>query len=205
MSTRAEKLKSIVDDAWAATKTLEGEDSSVRYAAFESLLKHLLTADDRVPPRAVGAAPNGEASESLPDAAVVQPDASYETAAQRAEAVARYFDIAPDEAKDLFNLSEPNPRLQMPKKQMAQSRAGAVRKIALLICGARTALGLETGSVDIREAVDEYDQLDTNFMKTLTEMPEIVIRGKPHSKNRQVRVRVIGAEKARELAAALVG
>lgn len=204
MSTRTDELKAIVDDAWAATETLSQCDVGVRQAAFERLLSHLLANDtssganeDQIARSATAAHVSaGTPSEPIDD--------TYATQEQRAEAVSRFFDITPEEASDLFDLTQPDPKLQLPSKKLPEARTDAVRKIALLMCGARTALGIETGSKDIRQVAEDYRKYDRNFMSVLTEMPELAVRGKSHSKNRLVRMRVIGTEEARTLAASLV-
>ncbi len=204
MTTRAEELKAIVDDAWAATAALSECDTGVRQVAFERLLNHLLAGGGLPAANGDEAAPSIAASSAQPDVSTEPIDDSYATEEQRAEAVARFFDIAPAEASDMFDLTEPTPMLQLPSKKLPEVRAEAIRKIALLVCGARTALGLDTGSKDIRQAAEEYQKYDRNFMPVLTEMSELAMRGKPHSKNRLVRLRVIGMEEARGLAASLV-
>lgn len=201
MSVRSDELKAMVDDAWAATETLGDCAPDVRQVAFERLLTHLLSGD-----RGDASSTGGDSTSNGTAAAAVEPlDASYETEEQRAEAVGRYLDIAPEEARDLFDLRQTEPALRVTTKKLPKSRAEAVRTIALLVCGARTALGLETGSANIRAAADEYQKSDSNFMVHLTETAGLAVRGKARSKNRLVRMRVIGMEEARSLAASLVG
>ena len=200
MSVRSDELKAMVDDAWAATETLSGCEPDVRQVAFERLLTHLLSGDRGGAPVTGG----GVESNGLAAAAVEALDASYDTEEQRAEAVGRYLDIAPEEARDLFDLGQADPALRVTAKKLPKSRAEAVRTIALLVCGARTALGMETGTAHIRAAADEYQKSDSNFMVHLTETPGLVVRGKARSKNRLVRMRVIGMEEARSLATSLV-
>lgn len=204
MSTRAEDLKAIVDDAWAATETLSMCDAGVRQAAFERLLSHLLANDTSGGVNGDEIARSATATHVPANAPPEPIDDTYATQEQRAEAVGRFFDITPEEASDLFDLTQPDPKLQLPSKKLPEARADAVRKIALLVCGARTALGIETGSKDIRQAAEDYKRYDRNFMPVLTEMPELAVRGKSRSKNRLVRMRVIGTEEARTLAASLV-
>ena len=204
MSTRTEELKAIVDDAWAATETLSQCDAGVRQAAFERLLSHLLAGNTSGGVNGDAIARSATAVHEPAGASQEPIDDSYATQEQRAEAVSRFFDITPEEASDLFDLTQPDPKLQLPSKKLPEARTDAVRKIALLMCGARTALGIETGSKDIRQVAEDYKKYDRNFMSVLTEMPELAVRGKSHSKNRLVRMRVIGTEEARTLAASLV-
>ena len=125
---------------------------------------------------------------------------------QRVDAIARYFKIEPEEVGHIFDTISEQPMLQVHSGSLADSRAEAVREIALLVGGAHTALGQETSTSDIRSAADGYGKLDTkNFMKTLGAMSEISVLGRHGSPNRVVRMKVHGAEKARTLAQRLIG
>ncbi len=194
--TTTEHLTEIVERVRAATESLSGDDLRLREIAFEKLLEHELSVTPMT---------NGLEDRPLPvETRDEQVDTSYSTLEMRADAVARYFDISSEEARDLFDLGDELPALQVPSSKLDSSVAGAVREIALLVCGVRTALGIETGSKHIRESTDRYKRFDGNFNKHLTEFDLIAVRGKPQSPNRLVRMRVIGAEAARELARRLV-
>ncbi|MXX32137.1 MAG: hypothetical protein F4Z51_07890 [Chloroflexi bacterium] len=197
MST-TEQLSEIVERVREATKSMSGDEFRLREIAFEKLLEHELSGEDIA---------NGSSTSTAPQARPQETsvDTSYSTPTMRAEAVAQYFKIGPGDASDLFDLSDESPTLSVPSKQITnKSRAAAVRQIALLICGARTALGLETGTSHIREAAEAYSKFDPNFMKHLTEYDKIAVRGKPSSRNRLVRMRVIGAEEAQTVAQRMV-
>lgn len=195
MST-TEQLTEIIERIRAATECLGGDDHRLREIAFEKLLDYEL---DRT------ANPNGSnVRQGKTEPRADQIDTSYSTPQMRADAVGRYFDISPDDAMDLFDLSEEEPGLQIQSHKLDGAVAGAVREIALLVCGVRTALGFETGSRHIREAADHYNKLESHFNQYLTEFDLIAVRGKPRSPNRLVRMRVVGAEAARELAQRLV-
>lgn len=204
MHTRAEELKAIVNDAWVATEALADEDSVIRHTAFERLLDHLLVDNHSFPTNEESQNGERESHTSSSLATNNALDTSYATGAQRAEAVGRYFDITADAAADLFELSNEVPELQIANRSLPESKAEAVRVIALLVCGVRTALGLETGSTDIRQIAEKYKKTDSNFARYLSDMPEIALRGKPGSQNRAVRMRVLGAEAARNIVADLV-
>jgi hypothetical protein len=191
-----EQLSEIVKKVRIATESLSGDDQHLREIAFEKLIEHEL-GYQAYPPGT-----NGEGRQS--QSADEQVDTSYATLDMRADAVGRYFDISSEDARDLFDLSSEEPVLQAPSGSLQKSTAGAVREIALLVCGVRTALGLETGSRHIREVADEYKRFDGNFNKHLTDFDLIAVRGKTRSPNRLVRMRVIGAEAARVLAQRLV-
>lgn len=200
MTTRAEELKAIVDDAWAATAGLGECEPGIRQTAFEQLL-HFLLADSASQPR------NGQsdavAQMPTPDQAE-PPDSSYATEQQRAEAVGRFLHLDPGDALDLFNLAGPMPRLTLPPEKLPNDPVEAVQVIALLVCAARTALGTETGSANIRQAVEDHNRCDTDFVDALTNMQELSVQGKSSSRNRLVRLRVIGIEAVRALAPSLV-
>lgn len=195
MST-AEQLAEIVERVRTATESLSGDDLRLREIAFEKLLDHELA----LTPSSNGTNVENGASEAANDPL----DTSYATPEMRADAIARYFGISSDEANDLFDLHDQVPTLQVQSTKLDSSIAGAVREIALLVCGSRTALGIETGSKDIRVVANEYKRFDGNFNKHLNEFDLIAVRGKPRSPNRLVRMRVVGAEAARTLAQRLV-
>ena len=199
MTTRAEELKAIVDDAWAATAGLGECEPGIRQTAFEQLL-HFLLADSASQPR------NGQGGNSRAAAAgESEPiDSSYATEQQRAEAVGRFLHLDPKDARDLFDLTGPTPRLKLPAEKLPNDSVEAIRIIALLVCAARTALGSETGSADIRQAAEDHNRCDPDFAEVLTNMQELSVRGKPSARNRLVRLRVIGIDAAQALAPSLV-
>ncbi len=195
MST-TEELIEIIKRVHAATESLSRDDLRLREIAFERLLDHELSHT---------AADNGHdarqiESNSTQDAV----DTSFATPDMRADAIGRYFQIDPEEAMDIFDLSGDEPTLAIPSNKIPAPKAGAVRQIALLIGGARTALGLETDTADVRKEADNFGKVDPNFMGTLTDFDKIVVRGKKGSKNRLIRMRVIGAEEAQKIAQELV-
>lgn len=171
------------------------EDKELRRIAFERVLDHLLG----------NGAGNGSAPPALARKLVDEPiDAVLGTEQQRVDATARYFDIDPEGVRQLFDLSGDEPLLVLPAGKLPGGKAEAVREIALLIGGVRTAVGLATGTSHIRQAASDYKKLDDNFMTTLGEMSKIAVLGKPGSRNRLIRMRAIGAEAARPLAQRLV-
>ena len=192
-----EQLTEIVERVRVATESLSGDELRLREIAFEKLLEHELSVQPN------GHEPQAPQPGSRPKTEA-PPDSSYATIDMRAEAVARYFKINPEEALDIFNLSEEAPSLDLPSPKLPSSKAQAVRQIALLIGGARTALGLQTGSADIRTEAELFDKVDGNFMAHLTSFDKIAVRGKRSSPNRLIRMRVIGAEEAQRIARGLV-
>lgn len=189
------RLGELVAQAREAASVLgDGEeDRELRRIAFERVLDHLLGNGNGVV--------RAEPARKLVEEPI---DAVLGTAQQRVDAAARYFDIDPERVRELFDLSGDEPRLVLPPDKLPRESAAAVREIALLIGGVRTAVGLATGTSHIRQAVSDYQKLDDEFMTTLGAMDKVAVLGKPGSRNRLVRMRAIGAEAARPLAQRLV-
>ncbi len=203
MPTDVDELAGIVATAEKATEELGNAD--LRKVAFERVLDHLLKNGD--------SSPAGEHATATPvqvptpvQTTTSSADGVFADEQQRVDAIARYFKIKPEEVGHIFDTSGDEPVLQVHSGGLPDSRAEAAREIALLVGGARTALGQETSTSDIRSAADGYGKLDTgNFMKTLGAMSEISVLGRHGSPNRVVRMKVHGAEKARTLAQRLIG
>ena len=190
------RLGELVAQARDAVSVLGDEDTELRRIAFERVLDHLL---------GNGNGGNGVARAEPARKLVEEPiDAVLGTEQQRVDAAARYFDIDPERVRELFDLSGDEPQLVLTPDKLPRERAAAVREIALLIGGVRTAVGLATGTSHIRQAVSDYQKLDDDFMTTLGAMDKVAVLGKPGSRNRLVRMRAIGAEAARPLAQRLV-
>lgn len=192
------RLGQLVAQARDAASVLGEEDRELRSIAFERVLDHLLGNGGN------GSAPQTPAVEAATKPSNDRIDAVLGTEQQRVDAVARYFQIEPDEVRELFDLSGEEPELVVNSGKLPKEINEAVREIALLVGGVRTAVGLETGSQTIREVVDAYGKLNRHFMETLSKAREIAVLGKPSSRNRLIRMRAIGAEAARPLAQRLV-
>ena len=193
------RLGELVAQARDAASVLGEEDRELRSIAFARVLDHLLGNGG-----GNGSAPQAPATEAATKPSNDRIDAVLGTEQQRVDAVARYFQIEPDEVRELFDLSGEEPELVVNSGKLPKEINEAVREIALLVGGVRTAVGLETGSQTIREVVDAYGKLNRHFMETLSKAREIAVLGKPSSRNRLIRMRAIGAEAARPLAQRLV-
>ena len=124
---------------------------------------------------------------------------------QRTDAIARYFKIEPEDVAHIFDTSDNELELIVHTSRLDVSNAAATREIALLISGARTAIGLETNTNHIRAISHRFDRLDSgNFMKTLGSMTEVSVLGRRGSPNRVIRMKVSGVEKAQELIKRLI-
>ena len=198
MVTSTEDLRSLVDRARDAVAGLDPQtDSDLRPIAFARILEALLR-DTTSAPSNGG---NGQ-----PAASTQLIDDTFATEEQRIDAVASYLRVRPEQASDLFDLSSKEPRLQVNQTALEAQKRPALRQIVLLVAAARDALGIETGTADVRSAADDLGKFDrNNFMNTIGAMPEVALRGKRGEHNRQIRLRLIGTEAARELASSLVG
>ena len=198
MRADVNELVEIVDAARRATKSLS--DPELHRIAFERVLDHLLTNSTTSRSlETIDSASSQQASEA-PDA-----DGVFADEQQRVDAIARYFEIDPDEVEHIFDTSNEQPDLRLHTSRFKREKAGATREIALLLAGARTALGQDTTMEQIRSVASRFGRLDpSNFAKTLAGMRDVSVLGRPQSPNRVVRMKVLGAEKAQELAKKLI-
>lgn len=195
-------MSAVVREAWLATSQL-GEDVApgTREIAFKLVLEAMLRSDGSAP-SGVENSDNGSSDAPSDDSA---DNDLYSTPELRMDAISSYLEIAGDEVEILFAIDVAEPKLQVHPTKLARTRSKATREIALLVLGARTALGLDTQTNDVREYVERYKKYDAaNFAKTLQNSPELVVLGKPRSSQRTVRLRNKGVDAARELAKQLV-
>ena len=196
-------MSKLVAEAWDATNVVaEQVDQATREAAFRLILEALLRNGEPSAPPASTHESAGTTSAQNDDAL----DTGYATSDQRAYAIADYLNISYDDALDLYDVDSAEPVLHVRSSRLSDGRAAATREIALLVAAGRAALGLDTGSQHVRDAVEEHRKLDpANFGSTLNKMDQISLRGKTRSQNRLVRLRAIGVEAVRELAVRIVG
>ena len=185
-SAEVERLSRIVADAWTATAPVAGEvDRATRQAAFTLVLETMLQ--------------NGAELHSDPDRDPL--DDAFTTETQRADAIAEYLGIVSERVAGLYDISDAMPKLRVKSAYLSEQSAEAIREIALLVTAARAALGLETGTRNIREAALAHRKFDdAAFDPTVEQMMEISLRVAAESVNRRVRLRGTGVEAARELA-----
>ena len=201
MPSDVKGLTALVDTAKEATSGLEGTD--LHRVAFERVLDHLLrNGAGESPAASRGKITSAEATEATDQ----KSDSVFGSQQQRTDAIAGYFDVTPEEVIHLFDTSGETPSLVIHASSLDKANAVATWEIALLVTGGRTALGQKTTTNDIRDVVGSYGRLDrSNFMSTLAKTTDLAVLGKPKSPNRVVRMKVIGAEKARELVQRLIG
>ena len=195
-------MSKLVAEAWDATNVVaEQVDPATREAAFRLILEALLRNGEPSAPPASTHESAGTTSAQNDDVL----DTGYATSDQRAYAIADYLNISYDDALDLYDVDSAEPVLHVHPSRLADGRAAATREIALLVAAGRAALGLDTGTQHVHDAVGHYKKLDsTNFGSTLSKMDQISLRGKTGSQNRLVRLRAIGVEAVRELAVRIV-
>lgn len=196
MATGA-NLQELLKSAEEAVEVIK--DDERKLIAFERVLDYLLETAD-----------NSQAVEARPPSPPVNDayppvDSAFASEQQRIDTVAEYFGIDPEQVTDIFDVSGEDPGLIIRSNKLPGPQAPATRHIALLITGARTALGSDTDTDHLRKVADDYSKLNSsNFMTTLSKMPELSLRGRRGSQKRLVRMKVRGAEKAGELAKQLV-
>jgi hypothetical protein len=195
-------MASLVREAWRAASQL-GEEVApeTRETAFKLILEALLQNG--------GPQLSSHEAERAPELAsdVKQSldEDIYSTPELRMDAISSYLEIPGDQVEILFGLAESTPEVQVRPSLLSSAKGRATREIALLLLGARTALGQDTQMDDIRSVVEGYRKYDkANFAKTLQTSPDLVVLGKPRSSQRTVRLRASGVHSARELAQRLV-
>lgn len=190
MPATAQQMKELVQVAREAVADFEEDDADLRRIAFERILDHMLASA----PYAASAS-NGAPEDDWPP----------RTKSRRAGLVGLYFGIDPERAAEMFDLSGREPLLRLQFAQVPEAKTAATRLTALLVAGARAALGLDTTTAHIRDALEYHDALDPgNFSSTLAMMEGIVLLGEPGQRNRVVRLKAIGVDEAKECAARLV-
>ena len=199
MVTSTDELQGAVGTAKTAVAALLAEDRALGEIAFRHVLEHLL---GELHAEARNGSPSAPSESEAETPAAI--DDLFATESQRTAAIARYFDLELQEAEDLFDVTQPDPVLIASSKRLASGKSAGTRQITLMVVGARTAMALDTGTQHIREAAERYGRLDSpNFIATLGGMDQIALRGAPRSQNRLVRMKAIGAEEARAVAAQL--
>ncbi len=196
------KMAGLVKEAWLAASQLGDEVAAeTRDAAFKLVLEALLRNGGSAPSFAETTEGTSSETQSVEE---VNEDL-YSTPELRMDAISAYLEIEGEEVELLFETELAEPRLHISGTKLARAKSQGTREVALLVLGARTALGLDTQMNDLRRYVEYYKKYDAaNFATTLQTSPELVVLGKPRSSHRIVRLRSKGVEAARELAKRLV-
>lgn len=187
-------LVEMVERAEEAAQAVK--DPARQRIAFVRVLDHLLSRSPSAP------VPNG--SEQNRPAGQTEAQHPLGSRQQRADEVAMYFGIDSERVGNVFELAGDEPELVLPTGRLGDKSAPATRKVALLVTGVRSALGLDTSTAHIRAAAGKLHVSDlANFNSTLSKMPELALLGSSGAKNRPVRLKTTGVARARELVSKL--
>lgn len=196
-SWQSDKLQQALIDVSTALEASEiDDDPAFRREVFLRLLDNRLTDDESV----FGMPYLANLGTYGPPADGDALDEQIDDSANRAVEVARYLDIPPDRATELFDLNGPVPVLAVKASRLAKARTEAVRQITTLLTTARTALNLPTGANDIRAAAQHYGKFDGNFSQALESCDGIAVRGQAGSPNRRIQLLAPGVEDAKRIA-----
>ena len=122
--------------------------------------------------------------------------------------IAEYLKISEEAANAVFDLSSGKPLLGIPSHQLPKARKAATREIALALCAAYEALGLDPPDTDVvRQECERYDRYDSaNFASTLGAMGgRLTPKGPPRSQKKTLIISVPGREEATSIVKRWVG
>ena len=126
-------------------------------------------------------------------------DAAVDETSGDFQRIADHLNIPKDAAIAVFDLSTGKPCLKIPSHQLPNARKAATREIALALCAAYEALGLDSPDTDVvRQECERYDRYDSaNFAITLGAMGgKLTPKGPPRSKKKTLIISVPGREEA---------
>ena len=211
-------MRAVISEAWAATDVVADKvGPSTREAAFRLVLEAMLR-DGGLQP-SIGEIVVAGVDEPEPEPIEVddvdvqerepEPDSidvSLATPEQRAWAIADYLRIGVEQTLCLYDVESSAPVVRAPAGRLSADRNEAARDLTLLVLAGRSAIGVATGTEDLRCAAAAYEALDGGeLVPLLDRIDEVVVRGDPNSVNRLVRLRGIGVEAARSVAARVAG
>lgn len=135
--------------------------------------------------------------------AMVPASAATESAsANLYEKVARAFELPADEIEAMFTLREDVVSLEVPPKQLPNTKAQAAREVTIVLAAVDHALDRETRTSAIRATLTDYGRYDPgNFMTEIRRIPpeQVTIKGKPNSRDHQLIVRRPGMVEAAQI------
>ena len=127
------------------------------------------------------------------------PVATESASANLSERVARAFEIPAEEIEAMFTIREDAVSLEVPPKQLPDTKAQAAREVAIVLAAVDHALDRETRTAAIRATLADYGRYDPgNFMTEIRRIPpeQVAIKGKPNSRDHQLIVRRPGTVEA---------
>ena len=190
-------MASVIREAWLATAELDGvADASTRQSAFVLILESMLHTGE-------SSAPSADARDNDPFDASFQPveqDDLYPTPELRTDAISAYLGIEVDQVPQLYSVAQADPVLRVNADRLAPEQALAMREIVLLLLGGRTSVALDTDLDDVRCAVEQYCQGESEpVVETLQSSTEWVVMGVRGSDRKIIRLREIGVAAVRDL------
>ena len=194
MPVAAAGLKAIV--AVASEAVADVDDAALREIAYRVVLERLL---DRSPTIAhacseLAAQDEGEWG--------VWP---LRTEQARADEVAAYFNITPEQAVDIFDLSSVEPAVRLPWSQIPADHDAAARKLALLAVGIRASLGLDATTAQVACSLRAHRIPHASTARDVVrEMAEFKIISRPGRSGPIVRLNKFGVERVRAAVADLI-
>lgn len=154
MSTIAADLKTAI--ALANEAVADVEDATLKEIAYGTVLEHLL----EHPPIDVMEDDPVDSSNNVPQGSLFDEYADEEwdgwpfrSEQDRADAVAAYFSIEPEQTADLFDLKSEEPAVRLPWAEVPSDCRAAARKVALLVVGLRAALGLDATANHVSDGI----------------------------------------------------
>ena len=164
-------------------------DGGVVAAALPTVLAHYLATEPiegaRVPTERAMVPTLPAATESAP--------------ANPYERVAHAFEIPAEEIGAMFTIREDAVSLEVPVRQLPETKAQAAREITIVMAAVDHALDRETRTAAIRGILADYGRYDPgNFMTEIRRIPpeQVAIKGKPNSRDHQLIVRRPGMVEA---------
>lgn len=154
MSTIAADIKTAI--AAANEAVADVEDAALKEIAYGTVLEYLL----EHPQTDATEDEHANSSSDVPAGSLFDEYADEEwdgwpfrSEQDRADAVAAYFSIAPEQTADLFDLKSEEPAVRLPWAEVPSDCRAAARKVALLVVGLRAALGLDATENHVSEGI----------------------------------------------------
>lgn len=113
--------------------------------------------------------------------------------------IAQHLSIDPALANSVLEMWDERPRLALPSSRLPSARVRATQEIALVLCGAYEALGLDPPDTGVvRQECERYDRYDgANFARSLGAMEgKLTPKGPPRAKKKALIISVPGREEA---------
>lgn len=199
MSTIAADLKTVI--AVANEAVADVEDAALKEIAYGTVLEHLLEHPPIDAAEDDPAAPSNDAIEGslFDEYADEEWDGwPFRSEQDRADAVAAYFSIAPEQTADLFDLKSEEPAVRLPWAEVPSDCRAAARKVALLVVGLRAALGLDATVNHVSDGIRAHRVPHASeHSGVVREMDEFKLLCRPGQAQPIIRLNKFGVERVR--------